>query len=132
LITLPDSTWTRWEHRVFTYASIHRVPDCAIFAADYHRQRFSKMRRKDEVMSKNAFYRASPGRTALEEMESYCATHPNSPSAERRPALSIRRGLWIALLGPSVEQGIVGIGFTVEGALRAFDVQYITGQRLAE
>jgi hypothetical protein len=80
-------------------------------------------------MSKNAFHRASPGRMALEEMESYCATHPNSPSAERRPALSIRRGLWIALLGPSVEQGIVGIGFTVEGALRAFDVQYMAGRR---
>ena len=65
-------------------------------------------------MSKNAFYRADPGRMALEEMDSYCATHPNSPSAARRPELSIRRGLWIALLGPSVEKGIVGIGFTVK------------------
>ncbi len=63
-------------------------------------------------MSKNAFCRADPAGMALKEMESYCATHPNSPSAARRPALSIRRGLWIALLGPSVEQGIVGIGFT--------------------
>jgi hypothetical protein len=61
-------------------------------------------------------------------MESYCAAHPNSPPAERRPALSIRRGLWIALLGASVEQGIVGIGFTVEGALRAFHAQYMAGQ----
>jgi hypothetical protein len=90
------------------------------------------MRRKNEVMSKNGFYRADPGRMALEEMESYCATHPNSPSAARRPALSIRRGLWIALLGPSVENGIVGIGFTVEGALRAFDVQYKAGSRFTE
>jgi len=69
---------------------------------------------------------------ALEEMELYCATHPNSPSAARRPALSIRTGLWIALLGPTVENGIVGIGFTVEGALRAFDSQYMAGLRFAE
>jgi hypothetical protein len=72
------------------------------------------MRRKNEVMSKNAFYRADSARMALEEMESYCATHPNSPSAARRPALSIRRGLWIALLGPSVAEGIVGIRSTVK------------------
>jgi hypothetical protein len=110
------------------------VPDCAIFAADVLPPAilFSKMRRKNEVMSKNAFNRADPARMALEEMESYCATHPNSPSAARRPALSIRRGLWIALLGPSVETGIVGIGFTVEGALRAFDSQYMAGSRFAE
>jgi len=83
-------------------------------------------------MSKNAFCRADPAGMALKEMESYCATHPNSPSAARRPALSIRRGLWIALLGPSVEQGIVGIGFTVEGALRAFDYQYKAGSRFTQ
>jgi len=65
-------------------------------------------------------------------MESYCAAHPNSPSAVRHPALSIRTGLWIALLGPSVEEGIVGIGFTVEAALHAFDVQYMAGLRSAE
>jgi len=63
----------------------------------------------------------------LEEMESYCTEHPGSPSAVRRPALSFRSGLWIALLGPSVEGGIVGIGSTVKAALRAFDTQYLAG-----
>jgi hypothetical protein len=33
------------------------------------------------------------------------------------------------LLGPSVEEGIVGIGQTVEAALRAFDAQYLAGLR---
>jgi len=110
------------------------VPDGALFAADVLLPAilFSKMRRKNEVMPKNAFYWADLARMALEEMESYCATHPNSPSAARRPALLIRRGLWIALLGPGVEEGIVGIGFTVEGALRAFDSQYMAGLRFAE
>jgi hypothetical protein len=108
------------------------LPDGAIFAADDHCRAilFSKMRRKNDVMFKNAFYRADPARMALEEMESYCAMHPNSPSAARRPALSIRNGHWIALLGPSLEKGIVGIGFTVEGALRAFDSQYMACLRL--
>jgi hypothetical protein len=66
---------------------------------------------------------------AMEQMELYCEAHPGSPSAVRRPRLSVRGDLWIALLGPSVEEGIVGIGPTVTAALRAFDVQYLTGLR---
>ena len=62
-------------------------------------------------------------RMALERMESYCAAHPDSPLALRRPSLCLRNGLWVALLGPSIEEGIVGIGSTVEAALRAFDAQ---------
>lgn len=66
---------------------------------------------------------------AMEQMELYCVAHPGSPSAVRRPRLSVRGELWIALLGPSVDEGIVGIGPTVAGALRAFDVQYLAGIR---
>lgn len=58
-------------------------------------------------------------------MQSYCVAHPGSPSAVRRPQLSNRGDLWIALLGPSVEKGIVGIGPNVEAALHAFDAQYL-------
>jgi hypothetical protein len=67
--------------------------------------------------------------TAMEEMELYCATHPGSPSAVRRPRLFVRGQLWIALLGGNVEEGIVGIGGTVEAALHAFDTQYLAGLR---
>jgi len=63
---------------------------------------------------------------ATEKLLSYCLAHPSSPSAVRRPQLSIRDDLWIALLGPSVEKGIVGIGPSVESALRAFDAQYLS------
>jgi len=66
---------------------------------------------------------------AMEQTELYYAAHPGSPSAVRRPRLSIRGDLWIALLGPSVEEGILGIGATVEAALRAFDVQYLAALR---
>jgi hypothetical protein len=51
--------------------------------------------------------------------------HPGSPTVVRRPQLSRRGDLWIALLGPNVEKGIVGIGPTVDAALRAFDAQYL-------
>jgi hypothetical protein len=71
----------------------------------------------------------NPSLAAMERMENYCDAHPGSPSAARRPTLQYRGQLWIALLGPSVEEGIVGIGPTVENALRAFDAQYLAGLR---
>src|SRR6266487_5416342 len=66
-----------------------------------------------------------------EQMELYCRAHPGSPAAVRRPQLFFRGELWIAVLGPSVEEGIVGIGPTVAAALRAFDSQYLAGLRPA-
>jgi hypothetical protein len=68
---------------------------------------------------------------ATEQMELYCGARPGSPSAVRRPQLFFRGELWIAVLGPSVEEGIVGIGPTIVAALRAFDVQYLAGLRPA-
>jgi hypothetical protein len=68
---------------------------------------------------------------AMEQMELYCKAHPGSPAAVRRPRLFVRGELWIALLGPSVEEGIVGIGPSVTAALRAFDAQYLAGLRPA-
>src|SRR5215813_13363635 len=64
---------------------------------------------------------------ALEQMKDYCVARPGSPSAVRRPQLFFRGELWIALLGPNLEEGIVGIGPTVAAALRAFDAQYVAG-----
>ena len=66
---------------------------------------------------------------AIEQMKYYCADRPGSPSAVRRPQLFFRSDLWIALLGPNMEEGIVGIGPTVAAALRAFDAQYLAGRR---
>ena len=66
---------------------------------------------------------------AMEQMELYCQAHPGSPAAVRRPQLIVRGDLWVALLGPSVEEGIIGIGPSVTAALRAFDAQYLAGLR---
>ncbi|MFN2542639.1 MAG: hypothetical protein ABR514_10810 [Chthoniobacterales bacterium] len=60
-----------------------------------------------------------------QRMEMYCEAHPRSPSAVRRPLVIKRGKLWVALLGANVRHGIVGLGPTVEAALRAFDVQYL-------
>ena len=78
---------------------------------------------------KNGHFLGDPTLAAMERMELYCAAHLGSPSAARRPRLVYRGQLWVALLGPSIEEGIVGIGPTVETALRAFDAQYLAGLR---
>ena len=55
--------------------------------------------------------------TALAQMNHYCASHPGgSPSAVRRPQLFFRGDLWIAPLGRSLKEGIVGIGPNVLGS----------------
>jgi hypothetical protein len=59
---------------------------------------------------------------AMQEMERYCTTHPNAPVSLRHPRLFIRGRTFVALLGPSIEEGIAGFGDTVQAALRAFDV----------
>ena len=66
---------------------------------------------------------------ATQRAELYFETHPGSPSAVRCPKLFIRSGVWIALLGQSVRDGIAGFGPTIEAALRAFDNQYIQALR---
>lgn len=66
---------------------------------------------------------------ARQRAELYYESHPGSPSAVRQPKLSVRSGVWIALLGQSVGNGIAGFGPTVEAALRAFDAQYVNALR---
>jgi hypothetical protein len=74
------------------------------------------------------------GRTAaaLAEMETYCDQHPRSPTAVRRPQITIRGRTWVALRGGSLENGIAGFGAAVSAALRAFAVQYSNSLRSPE
>ncbi|SRR6266545_3520890 len=85
--------------------------------------------RKSKRFKSNGHHVLDSTAVAMERMDLYCAAHPGSPSAARRPQLLYRGQLWVALLGPTVEEGIVGIGPTVEAALRAFDAQYLAGLR---
>ena len=54
---------------------------------------------------------------ANQRAQLYYDLHPGSPSAVRSPRLFVRSGIWIALLGQSVRQGIAGFGPTIEAAL---------------
>jgi hypothetical protein len=62
---------------------------------------------------------------AKQRAELYCDSHPGSPSAVRSPKVFMKSGVWTALVGKSVREGIAGFGPTVEAALRAFDRQYL-------
>ena len=65
-------------------------------------------------------------------VEQYFADHPDSPSAMRRPKVLRQGDIFVALLGRDVQHGIVGLGNTVENALRAFDLQYCIALRSPE
>ena len=66
---------------------------------------------------------------ALERAELYFMAHPGTPSAVRRPNLTLRSGKWIAWVGQNLRDGIMGFGPTVEAALREFDAEYIAALR---
>src|SRR6266487_5316703 len=94
-----------------------------------HRHAFYTQMKKNNGHVSRARHVMDYAAAAMEQLEFYRADHPGSPSAVRRPQLFFRGELWIAVLGPSVEEGIVGIGPTVAAALRAFDAQYLAGLR---
>ena len=66
---------------------------------------------------------------AVLQVEQYILDHPQSPSAVRRPKIFREGDTFIVLLGRDVQHGIVGLGNTVENALRAFDLQYCDALR---
>ena len=66
---------------------------------------------------------------AKQRAKLYCELHPRSPSAIRSPKIFVRSGMWVALLGRSVRDGVAGFGPTIEAALRAFDDQYVNALR---
>ena len=71
-------------------------------------------------------------RKAAREMEDYCILHSRTPAAVRPPRISKRRGTWIALLGPSINDGIAGFGPDISAALEAFNRNYLAALRPSE
>ena len=61
---------------------------------------------------------------SADTIELYFGAHPQSPSAVHRPRVFFQNNVWVALLGRSIEEGIVGFGSTAKAALAAFDAQY--------
>jgi hypothetical protein len=58
-------------------------------------------------------------------VKQYFANHPGSPSAVRQPKVLRQGKTFFVLLGRDVQHGVVGLGNTVENALRAFDLRYL-------
>ncbi|MDQ6655744.1 MAG: hypothetical protein M3Y80_08030 [Verrucomicrobiota bacterium] len=75
-------------------------------------------------MSETQRNQTGPDVVSAEQIAQYCAEHPRSPAAVRRPKVMRRGRAFIALLGSTLEDGIAGIGNTVEQALVEFDLQY--------
>ena len=77
-------------------------------------------------MNVPATYKEEALRNAEAEaaMTRYCHAHPRSPSARRRPRIFFRGQNCIVLLGSTLQDGVAGIGGSIESALRAFDLQY--------
>lgn len=80
---------------------------------------------KAESNGRNGLRELSKTALTVREMDSYFMRHPSSPAAVRRPHLYLAGATFVALLGPNVEEGIVGLGMTIEAAFRAFDFQYL-------
>jgi hypothetical protein len=59
------------------------------------------------------------------ELEDYCVTHPDSPTAIRQPRIVIDQGRYVVALGKSTRDGVFGFGTSVESALRCFDELYL-------
>jgi hypothetical protein len=83
-----------------------------------------KTKTKDQADSNRAA-------AALVEMERYCAEHPRSPSALRRPRIFVRGETFVALLSSVLHEAISGIGGTVDEALEAFDLHYRSAHPVA-
>jgi hypothetical protein len=66
---------------------------------------------------------------ANHELEEYCALHPGSPVAVRRPRISIRNGMWVAALGNSSAGQMIASGKKLSAVLEAFDRVYLSNLR---
>ncbi|PZR86638.1 MAG: hypothetical protein DLM68_09470 [Hyphomicrobiales bacterium] len=87
---------------------------------------------KAESNGRNGLHELSKTALTVREMDSYFMRNPSSPAAVRRPHLYLEGATFVALLGPNVEEGIVGLGMTIEAAFRAFDFQYLKKLRPAD
>lgn len=56
-----------------------------------------------------------------QEVEQFLKEHPLSPAGRLRPRIGQSGGVWLALLGPSVQDGKVGLGPNPVSALHAFN-----------
>jgi hypothetical protein len=60
-----------------------------------------------------------------EDVEQYFDEHPRSPAARLRPHMAITRNVWLAFVGPELQEGAAGIGDSPYEALEDFDRHFL-------
>jgi hypothetical protein len=58
------------------------------------------------------------------EAESYLRAYALTPASRLRPKLGMNGDIWLAVVGPSVQEGVTGFGSSPVAALRAFNRNY--------
>ena len=69
-------------------------------------------------------------RSTRRAVREYCQAHPDSPAAQRHPRVGWDHGRYIALLGRSLDRGIIGFGSSIASALHTFDDLYRKSRRV--
>jgi hypothetical protein len=60
-----------------------------------------------------------------EDVEDFLETHPRSPAAQLRPKFGIIGSVWLAFIGPELQQGTSGLGPTPRDALEDFNLRFM-------
>jgi hypothetical protein len=60
-----------------------------------------------------------------EEVDQFLAEHPRSPAARLRPDLGVARNVWLAFVGPDLQEGNAGVGNTPREALEDFNRHFM-------
>lgn len=59
------------------------------------------------------------------EVDQFLAQHPRSPAARLRPDIGVARNVWLAFVGPDLEEGTAGVGNTPREALEDFNRHFM-------
>jgi hypothetical protein len=58
-------------------------------------------------------------------VEDFLEAHPRSPAAQLRPKLRVVGNIWLAHIGPKLQQGATGLGQTPRDALEDFNRRFM-------
>jgi hypothetical protein len=60
-----------------------------------------------------------------EDVEQYLENHPRSPAARLRPKIGMAGDVWMAFIGPELQEGASGLGQTPRDALEDFNRHFM-------
>jgi hypothetical protein len=60
-----------------------------------------------------------------EDVEEYLENHPRSPAARLRPKIGMAGDVWMAFIGPELQEGASGLGQTPRDALEDFNRHFM-------